>query len=99
MVAAALPVTDEQWVELSRMAASSVLPHRQVVQAKVLLWAADGVANEEIARRAQVDSGTVRAWRKRFAEKGVEGVGTVAKGRGRKPWLPPDTVERVLELT
>ena len=81
------------------MAASSVLPHRQVVQAKALLWAADGVANEEIARRAQVDSDTVRAWRKRFAEKGVEGVGTVAKGRGRKPWLPPDTVERVLELT
>jgi hypothetical protein len=33
------------------MAASSVLPHRQVVQARALLWAADGVANEEIARR------------------------------------------------
>jgi len=33
------------------MAASSVLPHRQVVQARALLWAGDGVANEEIARR------------------------------------------------
>src|SRR5512142_2682912 len=99
MVAAALLVTDEQRVDLARMAASSVLPHRQVVQAKALLWAADGVANEEIARRVQVDPDTVRAWRKRFAEKGTEGVGKVAKGRGRKPWLPPDTVERVLELT
>src|SRR5512135_145899 len=99
MVAAALLVTDEQRVDLARMAASSVLPHRQVVQAKALLWAADGAANEEIARRVQVDPDTVRAWRKRFAEKGTEGVGKVAKGRGRKPWLPPDTVERVLELT
>jgi transposase len=99
MVAAAMPVTDEQRVELERLAASSVLPHRQVVQARALLWAADGVANEEIARRVQVDSDTVRAWRRRFADAGVGGVGRVAKGRGRKPWLPPDTVARVLELT
>src|SRR5512135_780495 len=99
MVAAALLVTDEQRVDLARMAASSVLPHRQVVQAKALLWAADGAANEEIARRVQVDPDTVRAWRKRFSDKGIHGVGKVAKGRGRKPWLPPDTVEQVLELT
>lgn len=99
MVAAALPLSDEQRVELARMAGSSVLPHREVVQAQALLWAADGVANEEIARRSQVESDTVRAWRKRFAEKGIGGVGKVAKGRGRKPWLPADAAERVLELT
>ena len=66
------------------MAASSVLPHRQVVQARALLWAADGVANEEIARRCAVDSDAVRRWRNRFAEKGVDGVGAIAKGRGRR---------------
>ena len=53
MVAAALPVTDDQRQELVRIAGSSVLPHRQVVQAQALLWAADGVANEEIARRSR----------------------------------------------
>src|SRR6478735_7430602 len=95
MVAAALPVTDDQRQELVRIAGSSVLPHRQVVQAKALLWAADGVANEEIARRSGVDSDAVRRWRKRFADKGVDGVGGIAKGRGRKSWLPPDTVGRV----
>jgi transposase len=99
MVAAALPVTDDQRQELVRIAGSSVLPHRQVVQAKALLWAADGVANEEIARRSGVDSDAVRRWRKRFADKGVDGVGGIAKGRGRKSWLPPDTVARVVELT
>ena len=81
------------------MAASSVLPHRQVVQARALLWAADGVANEEIGRRCVVDSDTVRRWRIRFVEKGVDGVGVIAKGRGRKSWLPSDTVRRVVELT
>ena len=76
-----------------------MLPHRQVVQAQALLWAADGVANEEIARRSRVGSDTVRRWRKRFTDKGVDGVGGIAKGRGRKSWLPPGTVQRVVGLT
>jgi transposase len=99
ITAAALVVSDEQRVELMRMSASTVLPHRTVIQAKALVWAADGVANQEIARRSGVDSDTVRRWRRRFGEKGVEGVGTIAKGRGRKSWLPPGAVEEVLRLT
>ena len=75
------------------MAGSTSLPHRTVVQARGLLWASDGVANEEIARRCDVDSDTVRRWRSRFAENVIEGVGRIAKGRGRKPSLPAGTVE------
>jgi transposase len=78
---------------------STSLPHRQVIQARGLLWAADGVANDEIARRCEVDSDAVRRWRARFAEKGVAGVGIIAKGRGRKSNLPAGTVEEVLRLT
>jgi transposase len=69
------------------------------VQAQALLWAADGIANEEIARRSSVDADTVRRWRTRFADTGVAGVGKIAAGRGRKSWLPAGTVERVLEVT
>lgn len=97
--AAALSVSEEQRTELQRMAASTSLPHRQVVQARGLLWACDGVANEEIARRCGVDSDTVRRWRCRFAERGAAGVGVIAKGRGRKTSLPQGTVEEVLRLT
>ena len=61
--------------------------------------AADGVANEEIARRSGVDSDAVRRWRARFAEKGTGGVGVIAKGRGRKSSLPEGTVAEVLRLT
>jgi transposase len=99
MTAAALPVSAAQRAELERMAASTSLPHRQVVQARGLLWASDGVANEEIARRCGVDSDTVRRWRSRFVEQGIAGVGRIAKGRGRKPSLPVGTVEEVLRLT
>jgi transposase len=99
MTAAALPVTDEQRAVLERVAASTSLPHRQVVQARGLLLACDGVSNEEIARQCRVDSDTVRRWRSRFAEQGTSGVGRIAKGRGRKPSLPTGVVEEVLRLT
>lgn len=94
-----MPVSEEQRVELTRMATSTVLSHRKVVQARALLLAADGVANEEIARRFGVDSDTVRRWRRRYAEKGPAGVGVIAKGRGRKPSLPEGAVAEVVRLT
>ncbi len=81
------------------MCRSTTRPHRVVVQARAMLWAAEGVANEEIARRCEVDADAVRRWRARFAEEGPAGVGVIAKGRGRKPSLPAGTVEEVLRLT
>jgi transposase len=99
MTAPALPVNAEQRAELTRMSRSTVLPHRTVVQARALLMAADGVANEQIARSCQVDSDTVRRWRARFGQSGAGGVGVIAKGRGRKSSLPPGTVAEVLRLT
>ena len=99
MVAAALPITDEQRVELEKFAAASSLPHRQVTQARALLWAAEGVANEEIARRSGVDSDAVRRWRSRFVEQGSAGVGVIAKGRGRRPSLAPVTVADLLRIS
>jgi len=99
MVAAALSVSDEQRAELGRMAASTALPHRKVIQARALLWAGEGIATAEIARRCRVSPDTVRRWRSRFVEEGTSGVGTIAKGRGRKSSLPPGTVEEVLRLT
>src|SRR5262245_43308078 len=81
------------------MAASTSLPHRQVVQARGLLLACDGVANEEIARQCRVDSDTVRRWRSRFAEQGTAAVFRIARGLRRKPSLPTGVVEEVLRLT
>jgi transposase len=99
MSARPLSVSDEQRSALEQMARSTSLPHRQVTQAKALLWAADGVANEETARRCGVDSDTVRRWRLRFIDTGVLGVGVIAKGRGRKAWLPAGTVAEVVRVT
>jgi transposase len=98
-VASPLSVSDEQRGVLEVMARSSSLPHRKVVQARALLLAADGVANEEIARRCETTPDTVRRWRGRFAESGVDGVGVIAPGRGRKPSVPAEVVEAIVHDT
>ena len=99
MTAPALSLTVTQRAELQRMASSTSLPHRQVVQAKGLLWAGQGVANQEIARRCEVSPDAVRRWRARFAEQGVDGVGKIAKGRGRKSPLTEGTVAEIVRVT
>src|ERR1035438_2527552 len=99
LAAPPLHVTNEQRDELERIARSSSLPHRCVIQAKGLLLSADGVAIYEVARRLGVSSNAVRRWRRRFDELGVDGVGVIAKGRGRKSWLPDGTVAEVVRVT
>src|SRR5579875_1964949 len=64
-----------------------------------LLLAAEGLANEEIGRRVGVSSNTVRAWRQALPERGVEQVGVIAKGRGRRSWLAEGAVEEIVRLT
>ncbi len=99
MTAAPLRVADEQRASLERMARSASLPHRKVTQAKALLLASDGVATNEVARRCATTNESVRAWRRRFEQEGIDGVGRVAAGRGRKSWLPEGTVAEVVRVT
>jgi transposase len=99
MVAGRLEVTGGQRAELEVMARSSALPHRQVVQARALLLAAEGTANAEIARRCDTTTDTVRRWRARFSEQGVAGMGVIAPGRGRKPTVRAELAAPVVEAT
>src|SRR5271157_1646692 len=94
-----LAMTDEQRAALETMARSTTLGHRKVVQAKALLLAADGVGTNEVARRCHTSNESVRAWRRRFEAEGVDGVGRIAKGRGRMSWLPEGTVAAVVHDT
>jgi DNA-directed RNA polymerase specialized sigma24 family protein len=74
--------------ELRQRAARYTLPYREVQRAKIVLMAAEGLENGEIARRLEVRVDTVRKWRKRFYEERLAGLDEQA-GRGRKPSFPP----------
>jgi transposase len=94
-----LEVTPEQRQVLEGMARSTSLPHRTVIQAQALVLAAEGVATNEVARRLGTTDDSVRAWRRRFQAGGVAAVGRIAKGRGRRSWLPLGTVAEVVRVT
>jgi hypothetical protein len=94
-----LAITDEQRRALETTARSTTLGHRKVIQAKALLLAADGVGTNEVARRCHTTNESVRAWRRRFEAEGVDGVGRIRKGRGRKSCLPEGTVAAVVHDT
>lgn len=99
MIAAPLVVSPKERLELEKIARSSSLPYRKVRQATGLLLAADGVANEEIARRCSASADTVRSWRRKFEAGGVAAVGTIAPGRGRKPEIPQAVVDGIVHDT
>ena len=99
IIAEPLPMSSEQRVALAAMARSTSLAHRQVMQAQALLLAGAGVATNEVARRCGTTDTSVRAWRRRFSELGVDGVGQIASGRGRKSWMPEGTVAAVVHDT
>ncbi len=97
--AAALSLSDGERETLERLARARSVPHRQVLQARVLLSAADGVDNNVIAEEVGVTPTTVRAWRTRFAEEGLAGLERIREGRGRKPSIPEETVAEIVRLT
>ena len=99
MTAPRLRVSRKQREELERLSRSSSLPHRTVVQASALLLAADGVANEAIARECATTPDTVRRWRAKFEAGGPDAVGSIAPGRGRKPSIPQDVVDGIVNDT
>jgi transposase len=101
MVAAASPLsmTDVQRDVLETLMRSHTAPVREVRRAQVLLLAADGVSNVEIAERCDVSRPTVLSWRKQFENVGLVRFGEVAEGRGRKASIPPEKIAEIVELT
>jgi transposase len=56
------------------MARSYTSPYWQVVRAKLVLLAASGLENKEIAARLDLPRQVVSKWRKRFFEEGLAGL-------------------------
>lgn len=62
--------------------------YRDVVRARIVLLAASGLGNDEIALRLNTSRDVVSMWRKRFFEEGLPGLEERPR-RGRPPVFPP----------
>jgi transposase len=81
----ALAMSAGQREVLESLARSQSGAHREVVRAKALLMAADGVANTAIARSLSVSPASVKGWRERFSEEGLAKLGGPGNARRRQP--------------
>jgi hypothetical protein len=76
--------------EIETKAAKYTLPYFQVMRAKMILHAAEGLSNDKIAQRLDTRREIVGLWRKRFFEERLAGLEERARP-GRPRSFPPRT--------
>lgn len=91
-----LDMDSEQRKELETMVRASTTPQRMVQRARILLACAEGFSQQEVAQQVGVRRRIVSKWSGRFRKLGLAGMAD-ASGRGRKPFLPPES--RAIVLT
>lgn len=95
-VAPEIVLTDEEHAELTKLVRSGLSSVRLVQRARIVLLAADGMQNKNIARQLGVGRVQVSRWRERYAESRLAGI-----ERDLPRGAPPVKVDvaRLVELT
>jgi len=73
---------------LERQAARYTSPYWEIMRARIILLAADGLRNDEIAAKLDMPRQVVSKWRKRYFEEGRAGLADRPRG-GRPARFPP----------
>jgi hypothetical protein len=81
-------LTEGEREELTKRASKYTLPYFAVSRAKMILLAAQGLSNDEIAHRLDTPRKVVSMWRKRFFEERLPGLEERPRP-GRPPIFPP----------
>jgi len=98
-VAPPVVLNSEQRKTLKQWARSQSLPIRQVQRAQIILLAADGKQDLEIAVAVNISNQKAARWRKRFLQKGFPGLEKDATRPGRPPTITPAKVKDVVRKT
>jgi hypothetical protein len=92
-----LEMTDR--LELERWIAAHRTPQQVTQRCRIILAAAYGRQNREIAEDLEINPKTVALWRDRFLQEGSDCLWEVAPGRGRKPTYCLDKVAAIIQST
>jgi transposase len=88
---------DADRAELESVSRRGTAPYRQVMRARIVLLAADGLASSVIAARLGICDDTARKWRRRYCEQGPGGLAD-ARRPGRPRAYPDRIVAQVKAL-
>jgi transposase len=83
-----ISLSDDTKARLEAMARKYTSQYRDVIRAKIVLYAADGYGNDEIAARLDTPRQIVSKWRKRFFQEGLAGLEEAPRD-GRPARFPP----------
>ncbi|WP_235033984.1 helix-turn-helix domain-containing protein [Pantoea sp. 18069] len=83
-----IELSAEESAELNRRATRYTLPYFEVIRAKMILMAASGIGNDEIAARLDTRREVVSQWRQRFFKQRLAGLEERARS-GRPRVFPP----------
>src|SRR5881296_512579 len=98
-IAPAIALSPEQRTLLVSQARSRSLPVRVAERARIVLFAAFGQQDLEIAARMAITPKKVSRWRKRFLALGVVGLQKDPPRPGRKPTISTRLTKRVVTMT
>jgi transposase len=98
-VAPPVELTEDQKRSLQQWARGRSLPARQVERARVVLLAAAGKQDLEIAAEIGISNQKAARWRKRFLKMGLAGLEKDAPRPGRTPTITPAKVQEVVRKT
>lgn len=98
-VAVEITLTEQDRKKLEKWSRGYSTPVRLVVRSKIVLLAAGGLQNKEIAVQLGVSRRMVGLWRSRFAEKGLAGIEKDAPRGGRTPRKRNRLARKILEKT
>jgi transposase len=93
----ALIETDK--LELERWVAAHQTPQQVSKRCQIILSAAAGKQDKEIAADLEINFKTVAFWRGRFRNEGIDSLWEVAPGRGRKPRYTEKKIKEIIETT
>lgn len=85
--------------QLQRLACGRSVAVRVALRSRIVLLAAEGLQNLQIAAELKVSVRMVALWRERFLALGVQGLLNDAPRPGRTPSIPASTVEQVIRKT
>lgn len=91
-VAIQVVLSVEERAELEKLARGRKAPARVVERARIVLFAAEGKQNQEIARLCAVTRRTAGLWRRRFVEKRIAGILKDAPRAGRRRRISEEVI-------
>jgi transposase len=97
--AIAIELSEPERQTLEQWARGRTTPARQVLRAKIVLGAAAGFNNQQIAEQCDTDPHTVARWRNRFAKLRLAGLEKDAPRGGRLPKVRQELVAEIVRKT